>query len=171
MSTLHSNNQGHVQDRQQLFDSSERSSSIRHRRRRRGDRGDRSSTTASEAQHIQKSLQHTQHLLSAELERVQSVQQALQQDQELLQDTLDDHSSLNIKQAKKALTNLERAQKQEQRVLLASIIFFWSVVVYILWSRLVLHVPFLDALVGFVTDTIWQRIMPLVKSKLTTTTE
>jgi hypothetical protein len=107
-----------------------------------------SSNTASEAANIQKSLHRTQALLKNELERVSQVASAIDDDGKMLQDTMTDQQSLNVSSAKKALTSLQRAQQREQRVLMASIVFFYGVVFYILWCRLLIRIPFADRLLG-----------------------
>jgi hypothetical protein len=107
-----------------------------------------SSNTASEAANIQKSLHRTQALLKNELERVSQVASAIDDDGKMLQDTMTDQQSLNVSSAKKALTSLQRAQQREHRVLMASIVFFYGVVFYILWCRLLIRIPFADRLLG-----------------------
>jgi hypothetical protein len=107
-----------------------------------------SSNTASEAANIQKSLQRTQALLKNELERVSQVASAIDDDGKILEETMTDQQTLNVSSAKKALTSLQRAQQREQRVLMASIVFFYGVVFYILWCRLLIRIPFADRLLG-----------------------
>jgi hypothetical protein len=107
-----------------------------------------SSNTASEAANIQKSLHRTQALLKNELERVSQVASAIDDDGKMLEDTMTDQQTLNVSSAKKALTSLQRAQQREQRVLMASIVFFYGVVFYILWCRLLIRIPFADRLLG-----------------------
>jgi hypothetical protein len=107
-----------------------------------------SSNTASEAANIQKSLHRTQALLKNELERVSQVASAIEDDGKMLQETMSDQQTLNVSSAKKALTSLQRAQQREQRVLMASIVFFYGVVFYILWCRLLIRIPFADRLLG-----------------------
>ncbi|KAG7358369.1 Sec20 domain family protein [Nitzschia inconspicua] len=97
-----------------------------------------STSTASEAQQIQKSLMKTQSLLKSELHRISHISNAIDEDETVLRKTMDHHQSLNTKQAQKALTALQRAQQQEQRVLMASIIFFGLTVLYIMWSRVLI---------------------------------
>lgn len=109
-----------------------------------------STTTASEAASIQQSLARTQTLLQQELHRVSQVVHAIDQDGKLLQETMSDHKSMNIRQAKQALTALERAQQHEQRILMASILFFWMVVAYILWGRIVTRLPLFDTVVALI---------------------
>jgi hypothetical protein len=92
--------------------------------------------TATEAAHIQKSLSRTKQLLQHELERVSHVASAIDDDEHLLRQTMEQHKTLNIKGAKQALTSLERAKLYEQRVLMSSIIFFYFVVAYIAYERI-----------------------------------
>jgi Sec20 len=106
-----------------------------------------SSSTASEAQSIQHSLQRTQNLLKNELDRVTQVATTIDEDGKLLEDTKNEFQSLNVGAAKKALTSLQRAQQREQRVLTASILFFFSVVFYIMWQRVLIKLPLVDRVV------------------------
>lgn len=103
-----------------------------------------------EAASIQNSLSRTQTLLQNELSRVSQVASAIDEDGKVLEETMNTHHSLDVRKAKKALTSLQRAQQREQRVLTASILFFWSVVFYILWVRILLHIPYVDRLVSAV---------------------
>jgi hypothetical protein len=103
----------------------------------------KSSSTASEAQSIQKSLLRTQFLLKNELQRVTQVASAIEEDETILQQTMNHHKSLNTKNAQHALTSLQRAQRHEQRVLMASIIFFCTIVFYVMWSRLLPRLDFM----------------------------
>lgn len=104
----------------------------------------RKSSTANEAAGIQQSLSRTHRLLEMELSRVSHVAQAIETDERLLKETMHDHQTMNVKSAKKALTALEREQQKEQRVLAASVVFFWLVVVYVLWGRVLTRLPFFD---------------------------
>lgn len=119
-------------------------STATNRRRRRVPSKSGSSSTAAEAASIQTSLSRTQRLLQNELNRVSQVATAIAEDGKMLKDTQDTHQSLNVKKAKKALTSLQRAQQREHQILLASIVFFWSVVFYILFVRVVMHIPFVE---------------------------
>merc|ERR1711865_646616 len=89
-----------------------------------------SSTWASEAQKIQKSLLKTQQLLKNELNRVSNITNVIEEDGNILQQTMDEHKSLNTKKAQKALTSLEGAQQHEQRLIYLSILFFGVTVFY-----------------------------------------
>ena len=69
----------------------------------------------------------TQDLLKNEMQRVSHLGNAIEADGNMLQQTMDQHKSLNTKTAQKALTALECAQRQEQRVLMMSVCFFFLV--------------------------------------------
>jgi len=96
------------------------------------------SSTASEAQKIRKSLLKTQHLLANELNRVSTITNAIEEDGNILKETMDHHKSLSTKNAQHALTALQRAQANEQRLLNASIVVFLTVVTYSMWSRVLI---------------------------------
>lgn len=104
------------------------------------------STTASEAQSIQRSLMRTQGLLKNELQRVSQLGNVIEEDEHVLRRTMDDHKSLNTRNAQKALTALERAQRQEQQILMMSMSFFFLVVFYVMWSRVLIKFDFISFL-------------------------
>ena len=108
------------------------------------------SSTASEAQRIQKSLLKTQNLLKNELNRVSNITSAIEEDGKILQETTDQHKSLNTKNAQHALAALQRAQAHEQRVLNASIVVFMTVVFYIMWSRVLVKFDLLSVALDWV---------------------
>jgi hypothetical protein len=117
---------------------------------KQGKQSSSSRSTASEAQSIQKSLMRTQNLLKNELHRVSNISNAIEEDENVLRQTMDHHKSLNTKQAKKALTALQRAQQQEQRTLYASIAFFCVVAFYVMWSRVLLKFDVFSVILGWV---------------------
>ena len=129
-----------IENRKALFDEATM-------KRRRG-KSSGSSNTAVEAASIQNSLSRTQHLLKNELNRVNQLGTAIEDDGLVLKNTLITHETLNVSKAKHALTKLQSAQRREQRVLLASIIFFCSVVIYILFVRIIMHIPFVDRMIA-----------------------
>lgn len=88
----------------------------------------------------------TQGLLKNELQRVSHLGNAIEEDGNVLQQTMDDHKSLNTRTAQKALTALERAQRQEQRVLMLSVSFFFLVAFYVMWSRVLIKFDFISVL-------------------------
>ena len=124
------------EDRSKLF-----SSTLRIRRRP----ATATNSTTTEAAAIQESLSRTQRLLKSELVRVAAVQNAIQDDEEILRKTMDTQKSLKVASAKRALTDLERAQQYEHRVLMTSIVFFWGVVFYIIWCRALCRMPFMES--------------------------
>ena len=99
---------------------------------------------ASEAQQIQNSLLKTQHLLKNELHRVSNLTNVIEEDGYILQQTMDEHKSLNTKKAQHALTSLERAQQHERRVLNISILIFALTVIYIMWCRVLIKFDFIS---------------------------
>jgi 1,4-dihydroxy-2-naphthoate octaprenyltransferase len=88
----------------------------------------------------------TQHLLKNELHRVSMIENAIDTDERHLRDAMDHHKSLDTKQAQRQLSALQNAQRQERRVLAASIAFFGLAVLYILWSRVLYRLDFVSVL-------------------------
>jgi ribosomal protein L16 Arg81 hydroxylase len=111
---------------------------------RRRPKNSQNRNTTSQAASIQQSLRRTQSLLQNEMERVSHVATVIDDDGNLLKETMHTHQTLNVSKAKSALTSLQRAQRREHQVLLASMVFFWTVVFYIVWCRVLLHVPLVD---------------------------
>mmetsp|Transcript_22862 Transcript_22862/g.32728 ORF Transcript_22862/g.32728 Transcript_22862/m.32728 type:complete len:144 (-) Transcript_22862:87-518(-) len=101
------------------------------------------SSTADEARSITKSLRRTQNLLSQELHRVAHVSEAIDADGKLLGDTKETHLVMNdtVKGANAALRNLELQKRKETLVLTGSMVFFFLVVAYVLWTRI--RIPFI----------------------------
>ena len=133
-----------------------------HRRRRRpvtraGGVGGADATTASEAAEIQRTLQRTQGMLKEQLRLTETVQTAIHDDDQVLRETLDAHQSLDVGQAQRALTELERAQQKESRVLAAAIFFFWGAVFYVAWCRILIKIPFLDRVL-LVIPFVWKSM-------------
>lgn len=141
-----------LESRKELFsDSMPHTITSRRRTRRLGDSAQSAMTgTASEAAAIQQSLQRTKSLLQQELDRVSHVASTIDQDGKLLDETMNDHKTMNVSKAKKALTALERAQQQERRVLMMSVAFFWFAVFYVMWCRVLIRIPFLDRVLDLV---------------------
>ena len=140
------------QDRDNLLQtSSKRKERSQRRRRTPNNAAGGTNSTANEAAAIQQSLSRTQQLLHHELERVSHVASAIDSDQKMLKDTMDDLKTMNVSSAKKALTALERAQQRERRILMISVIFFWTVLFYVMWCRILIRIPFLDQLLNLIT--------------------
>mmetsp|Transcript_14011 Transcript_14011/g.18265 ORF Transcript_14011/g.18265 Transcript_14011/m.18265 type:complete len:160 (-) Transcript_14011:33-512(-) len=116
----------------------------RRKRKKKGSSSSTSNSTVAEATEIQKSLSRTQALLGNELKRVSHVASSIDDDGKMLEETMNEHQIMNVSKAKKALTNLQLAQQREQRYLTASIVFFWLVIAYIFWARVVLNLPLID---------------------------
>lgn len=137
-------------NRTELFDEKQRVT----KRRFAGSSSLSTSGTASEAAAIQESLRRTQMLLQNELERVEKVGRAIESDGKLLEESKTDQQLLNASKAKSALTSLQRAQHREQRVLMLSVAFFWSVVFYVMWCRVLIRIPFLEPILRIIIEYI-----------------
>ena len=87
---------------------------------------------------------------------------AIEDDGKLLEETKELHQTLNVSSAKKALTGLERAQQREHRVLMASIVFFYLVVFYVLWQRILIRVPFVDSIFMWIRENVIRRTVGAV---------
>ncbi len=135
------------QDRSELFDDKQPVT-----RRRFAGSSLNTSGTASEAAAIQESLRRTQALLQNELERVEKVGRAIDSDGKLLAESKTDQQLLNASKAKSALTSLQRAQQREQRILMLSVAFFWTVVFYVLWCRVLIRIPFLESILKIIFE-------------------
>ena len=121
------------------------------------------SGTASEAAAIQASLRRTQILLQNELERVEKVGRAIDSDGKLLEESKTDQESLNVSKAKSALTSLQRAQQREQRLLMLSVTFFWTVVFYVLWCRILIRIPFLESFLRLIFQYLEWRFTNFIE--------
>ena len=117
---------------------------------RRKTKSSSSSNTASEAKKIQNSLMKTQNLLKNELHRVSNITNVIEEDGRVLNQTMDHHKSLNTRNAKQALTALQRAQLHEQRVLNASIFVFTAVVFYVMWCRVFIKFDFISVVLDLI---------------------
>ena len=100
-------------------------------------------STVDEARSITTSLKRTQTLLQMELERVSHVTDAIDHDGQLLSQTKSHQRQMTstVKGATAALRNLQLQQRKEQIVLMTSIVFFYTVVFYVIWTRI--RIPFL----------------------------
>ena len=147
MATSYKNpNTGVKENRQKLFKDARR-------KKKSG-----ASSTASEAQSIAQSLQRTQNLLKGELDRVSQVATAIDEDGKMLQDAQNELQQVNASGAKKALTSLQRAQQHEQRVLMASVAFFFAVVFYIAWQRILIKLPFVERILNMAMKMFWEGV-------------
>ena len=102
-----------------------------------------SSSTADDARSITQSLRRTQNLLQHELERVHNVSHAIESDSNILHSTKETHLTMkdSVKGANKALSQLERQKQKERFYFLLSVVFFYTVALYVLWTRI--RIPFL----------------------------
>lgn len=146
--TTRNTNNHHANLQQELFGSTTHARKRRHPQARHHHQHHHNNhNTASEAAAIQQSLTRTQFLLQQELKRVSTVSTVIQQDSSVLKETLSQHyQALNVKKADQALTALQRAQRHEQQVWMAAVLFFVSCVAYVMWCRILIRIPFIDNL-------------------------
>ena len=114
--------------------------SSRPRRRPAAPQNDSASRTA---QSITSSLLNTKSMMEQELSRVSSLSSTIQEDGDLLKDAKSEHVGMGgtMKGAKGTLNKLKRQDLRDAFVLKVAVIFYWTVVAYVLWSRI--KVPFL----------------------------
>jgi hypothetical protein len=100
------------------------------------------STAAEEARSIADSLQRTKAMMRQELERVSAVSQAIDRDGTLLREAKTEHMGLHslVKGARRTLGVLKRQDMQEAVVLWGSVVVFYVVALYVLWTRI--RIPF-----------------------------
>lgn len=96
-----------------------------------------------DAKTITKSLLRTKSLLSQELDRVNQISTNLESDENVLNETKETGDSLSevIFGAKGALRSLQNQEQREHVVLMASVVFFYLCVLYVVFSRI--RIPFL----------------------------
>ena len=82
-------------------------------------------------------------MMEQELSRVSSLSSTIQEDGDLLKDAKSEHVGMGgtMKGAKGTLNKLKRQDLRDAFVLKVAVIFYWTVVAYVLWSRI--KVPFL----------------------------
>ena len=83
-------------------------------------------------------------MMKTELERVAHVSEAIDADGKTLQSTKDEHYGMKstVKGAKGSLTMLQIQERKESIVFWSAVSFFYSVVLYVLWTRI--RIPFLS---------------------------
>jgi hypothetical protein len=82
-------------------------------------------------------------MMSAELERVSGLAATIHDDGALLHDAAEEHAGMGgtMKGARRTMGKLGRQDVKDAIVLRSAILFYWTVVAYVLWSRV--KVPFL----------------------------
>lgn len=92
---------------------------------------------------VTSSLERTKEMMRSELERVSHVSNVIHTDGKALEQTRDEQLEINDagKGAKGSLQRLKLQEKQESMVFWSSVVFFYLVVLYIVWSRI--RIPFL----------------------------
>ncbi|GFH57858.1 hypothetical protein CTEN210_14334 [Chaetoceros tenuissimus] len=102
-----------------------------------------SSSAAQEAREITSSLRRTKNMMQQELNRITHVSDSIQQDGTKLKETKETHMSMKggIKGAKGSLSRLKLKEKEDEIIFWSSVVFFYLVVMYVLWTRI--RIPFL----------------------------
>ncbi len=111
--------------------------------RKTNDTTSNSTTAAQEAKDITASLRRTKSMMKQELNRISSVSETIHNDGSMLEKTKSEHFGMKggIKGAKGSMARLKLKEKEDAIVFWASVIFFYMVAFYVLWSRI--RIPFL----------------------------
>jgi len=98
---------------------------------------------AQEARDITASLRRTKAMMQQELHRISHVSDAISQDGIKLRMTEEEHLSMKggIRGAKGSLSRLKLKEKEEAIIFWASVVFFYMVALYVLWTRI--RIPFI----------------------------
>ena len=101
------------------------------------------STAAEDAKTIHDSLLRSKALLSQELDRVNTLNQTIDNDNKILMETNSSHLFLGniVTGAKSALRQLKSQENRDMVLLWSSVMFFYSIVLYIVWTRI--RIPFI----------------------------
>jgi hypothetical protein len=104
--------------------------------------GKQEPTAAQEARDITASLRRTKAMMQQELHRISHVSDTISQDGIKLKMTEEEHLSLRggIRGAKGSLSKLKLKEKEEAIIFWASVVFFYMVALYVLWTRI--RIPF-----------------------------
>ena len=96
-----------------------------------------------QAQSITTSLLRTKNIMAQELDRVSTLNTTINDDGALLHDAKKEHTGMGgtMSLARGVMKRLGRQDVRDAIILRCSIIFYWGVVGYVLWSRI--KVPFL----------------------------
>ena len=102
-----------------------------------------SSNAAQEARDITSSLRRTKTMMQQELDRMSNVTETIDRDGKTLQQTKDEHLDMKggIKGAKGSFARLKLKDKEDDIIFWSSVVFFYMVVLYVLWTRI--RIPFL----------------------------
>lgn len=81
--------------------------------------------------------------MSAELDRVSSLNTAIEDDGAMLRNARDEHADMGgtMSGARRVMGRLGRQDVRDAVILRCAVAFYWTVVVYVLWTRF--EVPFL----------------------------
>ena len=104
---------------------------------------DNAISATHQAQSITTSLLRTKNMMEQELNRVSTLNNTITDDGAMLQTARDEHTDMGgtMKGARGLMKRLGRQDVRDAIILRCSIIFYWLVVMYVLWSRI--KIPFL----------------------------
>ena len=113
------------------------------RRTQQSKNNDNAISATHQAQSITTSLLRTKNMMEQELNRVSTLNNTITDDGALLQTARDEHTDMGgtMKGARGVMKRLGRQDVRDAIILRCSIIFYWLVVMYVLWSRI--KIPFL----------------------------
>ena len=140
--TVRRRNQHHADKRAQLLSAA--SKSRKKKKNGSADSADATKATAiQEAKEITSSLRRTKAMMQQELSRMSNVSESIDHDGKMLKKTKDEHLGLKggIQGAKGSFMRLKLKEKEDEIVFWASVVFFYLVVLYVLWTRI--RIPFL----------------------------
>jgi hypothetical protein len=102
-----------------------------------------SASASQEAQDITASLSRTKTMMQQELNRISNVSESIDRDGSMLDKTKEEHFGMKggIKGAKGSIARLKLKENEDTIVFWASVVFFYVVVLYVLWTRI--RIPFL----------------------------
>ena len=104
---------------------------------------DNAISSTHQAQSITTSLLRTKNMMAQELNRVSTLNTTINDDGTLLNTAKDEHTNMGgtMKSTKGVMKRLGRQDVRDAIILRCSIIFYWLVVIYVLWTRI--KIPFL----------------------------
>ena len=92
---------------------------------------------------VKSSLERTKQMMKSELERVSHVTNVIDTDGQALNKTREEQQELGDagKGAKGSLQRLKLEEQKENIIFWSSVVFFYLVVIYVVWSRI--RIPFI----------------------------
>eukprot|EP00904_Undaria_pinnatifida_P007546 jgi/Undpi1/3921/HiC_scaffold_16.g07289.m1 len=111
---------------------------MKRRRSQGGGGGDAPGSAAGEAREMKQSLQRTRKMMAEQLARVAQVSEVMGEQDALLRHTFDEHQGIggSLRRAGTTLTRLKIADLMDAVVMVASTLFFFGTVCFVLYQRL-----------------------------------